>query len=199
MTERTIACEDRDFTQWRGAAEHVLIWAVLVDVDGVRAGVEQARARWADVLLPRYERQPHVTVGYGGPLPAVGAAPADPVYTQERAESDRAALECLALAPFEVRVGGWGSFQMSPYLRAEAPELEMLAGALGEGRRRPYVPHVTIGLYSISVPLAEVAARAEGWVSPAVTVPVSRVSLLRYEAADVAGPLEEVAAVELRG
>lgn len=194
----TIACEDRDFTEWRGGAEHVLIWAVLVDVDGVRAAVDQARARWADVLLPRYERQPHVTLGYGGPVAAEGMAPADPVYTQERLDADRRALERLDLAPFDVRIGGWGTFEMSPYLRAEATELEVMAEALGEGRRRAYVPHVTVGHYSVAVPLASVAERAEGWEFDELVVPVRRVSLLRYEAADIAGPLEEITAVELR-
>lgn len=197
--ELTIACEDRDFTHWRGGAEHVLVWAVDVDVPEVRAMVAAARRRWAEVLLPRYQRQPHVTVGYGGPMPAPGPAPQDEPYTPARIDAARAAVEALRLAPFEVRIGGWGSFQMTPYLAAQAPELQALAQALGEDRVRPYVPHVTIGHYAVARPVAEVAARAEGWSQPEVTVPVTAVSLLRYDAADIAGPLTEVERVALRG
>ena len=195
----TVACEDRDFTEWRGGAQHVLVWAVDVDVPEVRAMIASARQRWADVLLPRYDRQPHVTIGYGGPMPADGPAPMDEVYTAERVEEAHAAVEALRLQPFEVRIGGWGSFQMSPFVAARAPELEALAEALGEGRERPYVPHVTIGHYGVAVPLAEVAVLGECWESPEVVVPVDRVSLMRYDAADIAGSLTEVGCVPLRG
>ena len=97
----------------------------------------------------------------------------------------------------QVRIGGWDTFQMVPYLRAEAPELHAAAGALGNEPRRPYVPHVTIGLYSVSVPLKVVADRADRWESPSIVVPVTRLSLLSYEAADVAGPLTEVDSIDL--
>lgn len=193
----TIICEDRDFADWRGGAEHALIWGVLTDTDDVRAAVESARAHWADVLLERYARQPHITLGYGGPAPKPGATPQDPPYTAERLRADRAAIEELGLSPFEVRIGGWDTFQMVPYLRAEAPELHAAAGALGNEPRRPYVPHVTIGLYSVSVPLKVVADRADRWESPSIVVPVTRLSLLSYEAADVAGPLTEVDSIDL--
>jgi len=197
VTLHSIACHDRDFTQWRGGADHALIWAVLADVDHVRAAVDSARAHWADVLLPRYDRQPHITVGYGGPVPKPGATPEDEPYTPERIAADRAAVEALGLSPFDVRIGGWDTFQMVPYLRAEAPELQAVARALREDRRRPYVPHVTIGMYAVSAPLSGLAGRAAGWESPSITLPVTRLSLLRYDAADVAGPLTEVDAIDL--
>ena len=130
----TIACEDRDFTEWHGGARHVLIWAVLVDTDEVRAAVAAARAHWAEVLLPRYERQPHVTLRYGGPVPLAGTTPLDPVYSQELLDTDRALLEGLALKPFPLHIGGWDTFPMVPYLRAEAPEVYAIAEALEIGR-----------------------------------------------------------------
>ena len=111
--------------------------------------------------------------------------------------ADRAAVEALGLSPFDVRIGGWDTFQMVPYLRAEAPELQAVARALREDRRRPYVPHVTIGMYAVSAPLSGLAGRAAGWESPSITLPVTRLSLLRYDAADVAGPLTEVDAIDL--
>lgn len=197
VTTRTIACEDRDFVEWRGAAEHVLIWAVLIDDDGVRAAVESARSHWSDVLLPRYQRQPHITLGYGGPMPAPGAQPLDPPYSLEQAAADLAAVEALNLAPFEVEISGWDAFQMGPFLHARAPELTLLATTLREDRLRPYIPHVTIGHWAVSTPMSDVGARASQWQWPPITVPVSRLSLLRYDAADIAGPLTEVGGIGL--
>lgn len=197
VTIRTIACEDRDFTEWRGGSEHVLVWAVLLDDDGVRAAVESARSHWSDVLLPRYERQPHITVGYGGLVPASGVPPLDLMYPPEQAAADRAAVEALNLAPFDVEISGWDAFQMGPFLRARAPELAMLATTLREDNIRPYIPHVTIGHWAVSTPMSDVGARASQWQWPAITVQVSRLSLLRYDAADIAGPLTEVGSVSL--
>ncbi|MDO5676949.1 MAG: 2'-5' RNA ligase family protein [Propionibacteriaceae bacterium] len=193
----TIACDDRDFTEWHGGARHILIWAALVDTDEVRAAVESAREHWAGVLLPRYERQPHITVRYGGPVPREGAVPMDPLYTDERVAADRATIEALRLSPFDVRIGGWSTFEMVPYLHAEAPELGLTAGALGEDLLRPYVPHVTIGHYAVEAPLAEMSALGAGWSWPEAVVRIERLSLLRYDAADIAGPLTVVDEVPL--
>ncbi|MFD0867498.1 2'-5' RNA ligase family protein, partial [Tessaracoccus lubricantis] len=151
---------------------------------------------WADVLLPRYDRQPHVTVGYGGPVPKAGAAPEDPPYTPERIAAARATIRGLGIEPFRLAIGGWGTFRMTPYLCVEAPVLDALADALGENRRRPYVPHVTIGHYGVEVPLDEVAARAAAWCPPSIEpITVTGVTLLRYDAADIAGPLTAVETV----
>lgn len=175
----------------------MLIWAALVDTDGVAEAVASARTHWAEVLLPRYARQPHVTLGYGGPVPFPGASPADPAYSPERLAEDRATLNRLRMPPFDVRIGGWDTFPMVPYLKAEAPELRQIATSLGEGKLRPYVPHVTLGHYAVEVPLSEVRAMASSWSWPEVSLRVNRLSLLRYDASDIAGPLTEVDCVKL--
>lgn len=191
----TMICEDRDFAQWRGGAEHVVVWAIDVDCPETRAMLAAARELWAGVLLPRYERQPHITIAYGGPLPASGPAPYDPVYTADHLAAARAAIAALRLSPFEVLIGGYGSFEMSPYLAVQGPELHALAQALGKRRDLPYVPHVTVGHYGVRTPIAEVLRGAGA--PPPVRVRVNEVSLMRYDAADIAGPLTRVEAVRL--
>ena len=173
-----------------------MVWAVDADVDAVRAAVGEARRRLADVLLPRYNRQPHVTVAYAGLAPSPGARPGEEPYGPGRLASDVAALRRLAAGPFTVRVAGLGSFPMVPYLAAEAPELHAAhrAFAVGGGG---YVPHVTVGHYSVSRPLTDIAARVDGWAPPAVEVEVREWLLLAYETHDIAGPLTTLGRLSL--
>lgn len=196
----TVACEDRDFIEWHGGSAHAVVWAVEADTDQVRGAVSSARAHWGDVLLPRHQRQPHITLAYAGPLAAPGAQPVDEPYTALRLAGDLARLTSLGMGPFRVAVGGWGTFPMVPFLRASAPELHALNAALmaGSAYDGGYVPHVTIGHYGVSRPLAEVTARAARWAAPSVDpIDVTAVTLLAYETHDIAGPLAVVGRLSL--
>ena len=93
---------------------------------------ESLRAH-ADVLLPRYERRPHVTVAYAGLLPTPGATPAEQFYGPDRLARDILTLRRLAVRPFRVQVGGWGSFPMVPYLSAGAPAQPVMSDSLLPG------------------------------------------------------------------
>lgn len=198
--DRTIACEDRDFVEWHGGCEHALVWAVEADAAPVRAAVASARERWSDVLLPRHLRQPHITVAYAGPVPAPGATPVDAPYTRERFVSDLERLRAVGVGSFTVRVGGWDTFPMVPYLPAAAPELARLNAALTQGSPHDggYVPHVTIGHYAVSRPMDELRARAAGWRAPRIDpLEVAEISLLAYATRDIAGPLTTVGRLRL--
>lgn len=198
--QRTVACEDRDFVEWHGGCRHALVWAVEADTDGVRTAVESARAHWGDVLLPRHERQPHVTLAYAGPVPTPGARPVDDPYTPERLAADLARLRAVALRPFTIALGRWGTFPMVPFLHVDAPELTALNAALmaGSDYAGGYVPHVTIGHYGVSAPIALVTERASGWAEPSVEpIEVMALSLLAYETHDIAGPLTVVGRLSL--
>lgn len=197
---RTIACEDRDFVEWHGGCEHALVWAVEADAAPVRAAVASARERWSDVLLPRHQRQPHITVAYAGPVPTPGATPVDAPYTPDRLVSDLERLRAVGIGPFTVRVGGWDTFPMVPYLPAAAPELVRLNAALTQGSPHDggYVPHVTIGHYAVSRPTDELRARAAGWRAPRIDpLEVAEISLLAYATRDIAGPLTTVGRLRL--
>lgn len=195
----TVACEDRDFPEWHGGCRHALVWAVDADVEGVREAVRDARGRLATVLLPRYVRQPHITLAYAGIVASPGARPVDEPYSRSRLHDDLARLRALAQGPFEVAVGGWGTFPMVPYLHASAPELAAANAALlaGSPYAGGYVPHVTVGHYSVSRLLAEIACHMDGWVAPGVVVEVREWVLLAYETHDIAGPLTTVGRLSL--
>ncbi|MFT3887966.1 MAG: 2'-5' RNA ligase family protein [Arachnia sp.] len=194
--QRTLPIEDRDFPEWHGGCPHALVWLVDVDVPAVRAAIADARARLGDLLYPRYARQPHVTLVFAGLAPAEGAAPGDTIYDEEAFRADLGRLMALSPAPFPLRIDGWGTFTTSPHLTVEGHDaLLPLHRALTVGRpcgAPSYVPHVTVGLYGVSVPLAEVAARMAGWAGPSLDLEVAELTLARYDAADIAGPLTPV-------
>ncbi|MHA6525981.1 2'-5' RNA ligase family protein [Tessaracoccus sp. G1721] len=197
--DQSVACEDRDFVEWHGGCRHALVWAVEADVDEVRAAVSSARGHWGDVLLPRHERQPHITLAYAGPVALPGTRPVDEPYSRAKLADDLARLRGLAQRPFEVAVGGWGTFPMVPYLRASAPALAAANSALmaGSPYAGGYVPHVTVGHYSVSRPLAEMAARAAAWGPWDVILEVGEWALMAYETHDIAGPLTTVGRLSL--
>lgn len=198
LPNHTVACQDRDFAEWHGGCTHALVWAALVDVDDVRSAVCEARGRLAEVLLPRYDRQPHVTVAYAGLLPAEGTDPIEEPIGPGRLASDIHALRALADGGFTLSLDGWGSFHMVPYLSVEAPALDTAHQALHPaGLPGPYVPHVTVGHYSVSGPMPRIASLLDGWEPEPVELTVREWSLLAYETRDIAGPLTVVGSLSL--
>lgn len=184
----TIACRDEDFVSWHGGCRRAAVWAVEADTPGVRAAVASMRERWGGLLLPRYDRQPHITVAYGGPVPEAGASPMEEPYDRPRFEADLARLRAARLEPFAVEISGWGTFPMVPYLSAHAPALHRANATLTT--QPGYVPHVTVGHYRVSVPLAEIDAVAGGWQPPeAGQLRADRLALMTYGTHDIAGPL----------
>ncbi len=185
--------EDRDFAEWHGGCRHALVWLIDVDVPAVRDAVASARGRLDGLLYPRYDRAPHVTVAFSGLAPEPGAAPADVLYGDDELTADLERLETLATTPFTLRIDGWDTFTTSPHLSVVGldhllPLHEALTAQRACGADA-YVPHVTVGLYNVTVPLAEVEARMAGWSAPPIDVDVTELVLGRYDTADILGPL----------
>ncbi len=196
----TIACEDRDFVEWHGGARHAAVWVALVERDDVGGVLASARAALEPLLHTRYERAPHITVAYAGPLPAHGAMPADPIYTASRFHQDLERLRGLRLSPFEARIGGWGSFQMAPYLEVQADEFHAVNAALtlGSPSGHRYRPHLTVGLYRTATPMAGIAATMSRWQRPHLApLRIDSLALVYYETHDTAGPLRLIGNLSL--
>ena len=193
---RTIACQNRDFPEWHGGRTHALVWALLLEEPDVEKCVADARLRLEGLLLPRYERQSHVTVAFAGLV----AEPDLPGYNEEHLATDLATITPLLDGPVEVRATGWGSFPMVPYLAVESDWLHRARAAMEpnavELHQMSYVPHVTLGHWSGEWPRESVLERLDAPL-PERTWQVSMLSLLRYETHDIAGPLEPVGQIDL--
>ncbi len=201
--ETTVAIEDRNFVDWHGGCQHALVWVADVDTPEVREAVAAMRDRLGHLLLPRYDRQPHVTVAFGGLAPEPGATPMSVLYPPDLADLHAARVRDLGVAPFTVRITGWDTFTTTPYLAVEAPQLAVLHEALIRERPRTadfaptYVTHVTAGHYAMSVPLDDVRRRLAGFQFPDLEVGVDHLTLASYETRDIAGPLAVARIVEL--
>lgn len=199
----TQVCEDRDFVEWHQGWPYGLVWAIWPQAAARQAldgAVHAARIHWREYLLPRYTRQPHVTVAFAG-LAGGSGARAD-AYDAAALQRDIAALQALQMDPFACRVQGLGSFAMVPYLQVHDPQgqLARLHGLL-DARANPahYTPHVTLGHYAIRCPMARVRAHQADWRAPApITLPVATLALLRYDTRTITGPLALEGAFDLR-
>lgn len=193
LTGHTIACQDRDFPEWHGGVDRALAWAVVLDDPDLAALMATARARLRHRLLPRYERQPHVTLYFSG-LADDGAG--------SRLERELRLLRRVIAGPVALEPTGWGSFPMVPYLALSCPWLtaanRVLTADAPSEHRMDYVPHVTIGHYSGSWPLATPLAELDrlplagvgGWS-------VNQLSLVSLATSDIAGPLQVEGTLDL--
>lgn len=194
-TDFSQPCEDRDFADWHQGCPWCAVWVVWVEGAEVVQAVAQGRQALGAALLPRYARQPHVTLAYRGLCaPAPGHAAAEYGLAHLRADVQR--LQALAPAPFTLQLHGVGSFTTVPYLALSQgqPALAQLHDALVPQAPAPgwqYVPHVTLGHYVQRLPLAQVAAQLQvaGVGQTAIDVHVHQLALVRYAPTDIAGPL----------
>lgn len=199
----TQACEDRDFAEWHRGCPWCAVWVLCVDAPQLQHWVKAARAVMAPWLLPRYERQPHVTLAYRG-LMAGAKAHANAEFGAAQWRQDVHKLQAAQLQPFALRIGGVGSFSTVPYIAVEAhPALLQLHASLAAPAPVPgwrYVPHITLGHYGRQAPMQVVMAPLQGCdeAENVLDVTVSELWLARYRTSDIAGRLFFEGYFELR-
>jgi 2'-5' RNA ligase len=190
----------RDHPAWHGGRARYFVWAVDVSVPQVEDHLRRCRERLGARLLAPYERRAHVTVAACGFLRAEAGKDGprrDDDVSPARLARQEARLRALRLPPFTLVVGGTNSFASAPFLEVadEGGALARLRTAVIEGgndfRTAPYVPHVTIGIYSGSHATEAVAESLSAAVETeqAIGVTVGTVGLYSYAASDIASPL----------
>ncbi|CAB5718436.1 Uncharacterised protein [Delftia tsuruhatensis] len=200
-----------DWRGWHRGRKRYAVWVLEVDAQAaVRQACAQARAQLADALVPRYRRQWHVTVATAGFLDGDAALP--DAYGVLQLARDLHALQAMPAAALQLEFGGWGSFEMAPYLMVRDTDtagatLAGLHGALVPAGRelalteplRPYVPHVTLGAWSGAWP----RARVQQWIGglPGLEpwqAALDEIALVSYAAGEPHGPLACHARYDLR-
>jgi len=200
--EFTLACEQRDFVEWRRGRTHYAVWAIDVDTPALRAATAAMRDHLGPCLLPDYHRQPHVTLrlcGFPAAVPRLGDDyPATTLHRQITA------LHAAAPAPFALEVGRPDSFASAAYLSVAdcaggiRAVRQSLSATEGVDDAFPYTPHVTCGLYRgefhLPTLLREMAGHNPG---QPVRLQVTRLTLMVYEAAIIGGPLVSLCEFDL--
>lgn len=190
----TVATIQKDFVDWRQGRSRYAVWAIDLDLPGLRAASARMRRHLDAYFLPQYRRQPHIT------LRICGFPGADKVFDDDYTpDIFNAQIESLArsrLRPFSLSIGTPGSFPSAAYfsVRDDGGGIARVRQALaddGPGEKDfPYVPHVTFGLYRGRFPLPEVLQRMRscpGTISAQVAV--GSLVLMSYEASVIGGPL----------
>jgi len=200
----TLRNERRDFPEWHRGRSPYVFWAIELDRTEVRARVKVLQQQLGDLLLAGYVRQPHVTLdvcGFPARVPADGEE-----FAPALLEAQLGALRGRAPMPFEIEIGGTGSFASAPYLVVADCHggIAALRDCLAvDGRHRlsgPYVPHVTIGLYGDASPAPMVRRRLEACVPGApLRCPVMRLALMSYRPGEIGGRLDCLGRFELAG
>jgi 2'-5' RNA ligase len=196
----TRAVERDDPVAWRRGRTRYGVWVLEADTAPVRERLALVRAHCGDWLWPT-QRLPHVTVWVGGFLCDRPALDDDLPPTALAAR--QAALREALLPPFRLEVGGPATFEAAAYLRVADPggALDRLRALLqdgrGEFRDTPYVPHVTVGLYRRSVPMADVVRRLSACRVMPLDLAVTAVHFVSYDAAVIDGPLRTECSIPL--
>ena len=199
---RTIENVRRDFPEWHRNRPRYVLWALDVDSPPVRQVIADATSRLDGLLLEGYARQAHITLALGGFPDMRPIRPDD--YGPAALQAHVEALQTLALTPFQICIGGLASFSSAPFLAVHdaGGSIRRLRKALHPGSEHPggpYLPHVTVGLYYGSWPVARVqpALDAVDCTSP-VPCTIERISLMAYTASEIGGPLSILADFDLR-
>lgn len=191
---QTLACELRDYPEWRRGRTRYAVWMLSVECPQILARLQRAQQHLGDWLHQGYRRQAHITLFVCG-FPAEQAL-LDDDFPLERLAAQQQAVRELGIAPFELHVGGLDSFASAPFLTVSDPAgyLDALRTALAahspEIRQSDYRAHLTVGLYARSVPREcvqrQLAAFAEGDPLP---LTVRELHYSSYAAAELFGPL----------
>ena len=190
----TIENVRRDFPEWHRGRPHYALWALDVDSAPLRAAMAAAGTHLDGLLLDDYRRQPHVTLALCGFPTNRPEHPDD--FGPDALAAQLAALDACGLQAFELQIGRLASFTSAPFLAVHDVEggiarLRQALGGEAHAAHGPYTPHVTVGLYSGAWPTAEVLPRIDGFdAGPPLRLRIDHLSLMRYAAPDIGGPLE---------
>lgn len=196
----TVRNELRDFVEWHRGRSPYVLWALDIDCAPIVAEVHRAAEFLGSYLLPGYVRQPHVTLGLCG-FPMLRALAQDEFCSQDLVlQVER--LKAAAPRPFELSLGQLESFATAPYLSVAASDdaLGQLRDALGSvapahGR---YVPHVTVGLYAVALPISALARRIADYPPTCLRCSIEQVSLMAYDPPVIGGALSTLGRFSLK-
>jgi 2'-5' RNA ligase len=190
----TIPSERRDVSEWRRGREAYAVWVLRCDESrAIQEKFAAAREHLDGYLLEPYRRQPHITLLVCGFL--VEKPRYDDDVTRAELGAQSQALAEAGVGPFEIEIGGMNSFASAPFLEVRDPcgGIQRLRRVLARGAREfrtaPYVPHLTIGLYSDAFPSRELLARMAAFAGAPVRGVVERVTFATYRADVFAGKL----------
>lgn len=196
---RTLANEDRDFTEWHRGVARYGFWAVVVECPHWRRLFEAGARHMTTHVLADYRRQPHITIAAAGLLDEAHLSPA---LRRRQVDVIRAAGE----SPFELHAGPLDTFTGSPHVSILDPSgalSRLRTGLQAIARHDPpatYRPHMTVGLYRDEFALHEVHRHLAAFDAPPVApLRVRGISFCAYATRELQGPFDVLETISLEG
>jgi 2'-5' RNA ligase len=193
QVQTTIPAEIRDFPEWRRGREIYAVWVLRMEEDAILDKFKAAREHLNGYLLEPYHRQPHITLFVCGFL--VEEPQYNDDFTRAQLQSQIQALGEADIRPFDIEVGGLGSFASTPFLEVSDSQggiarlRETLSRGAREFRTAPYTSHLTVGLYADGFPSKQVTERLIAFQANPIKLKVEQIAFATYQAQEIVGPL----------
>jgi 2'-5' RNA ligase len=190
----TVVAELRDYPEWHRQRQRYGVWIIPVNDSLLLDYIEAARRRLADLLHPPQQRQPHLTLFVCGFEEQLQVADDD--FSPAQLNVQIELLHGLRAAACSLPLGAPDSFASAAFIPVIDPsgQLTQWRGALGvatkEVRQATYVPHITLGLYKRQATAEEVRQRLREIDAPSMSLRVSQLHYVTYDARLQFGPLE---------
>ncbi len=181
-----------DWPQWHQGIRHYAVWCLPVDDPDWLAFIDQAQTALSPWLHPGYARQPHIT------LFAAGLVDKNH-YSADMQAAQIKSLELYSLSPVLFTPAALSTFSTAPWLGIEDVnnQLESLRSLISKGLDEDspafeYQPHITLGFYRDSYPLADLTQRFEHLSQMAAKLPtlqINQLHLCYYDTREIQGTL----------
>ena len=174
---------------WHQGRERFCFWGLAIDEPDVVRHWQSLQNRLSPLLLPDYQREPHITLFAPGfwVAEAKAADEVDEAMLAEQAEWIKAAIT----KPFTISTAGVGSFPAAPFIEIVdndgglAAIRAALLKKLPDDRTVSYVPHLTLGLYHYRERTERVAEALQALPASVLDITVTGVVLYSYATHDI--------------
>jgi len=195
----TRAAHQSAIEPWRKGRERYWCWCITLEDGAILERFRRYQRRLSPFLLKNYRRQRHITVAVCGFWQEdYEAAEFNDSFTADQLAIQLDNLAALPLSPFELKVLGSNSFPSAPFLEVvdNSPnnQLSRLRQCLLLGtddfRSSVYCPHLTLGLYDREYSTSELHfLLGDHEDRQPLSLMVSSLTLMSYDARELAGPL----------
>lgn len=198
--QRVRPVNQNDIDPWRQGRQRYWCWCIEVSSDPIMARIERQQRRLNGLILPSYQRQPHVTLavcGFWQSSPLV--SPSNDDFFEDDLQRQLSLIADFPWPSFELRVLGTNSFASAPFLEVIDSSLEnklqrlrdCLSPQNDDFRSIGYCPHITLGLFHRALAISELHfLLSDPSDREPIPLSVSALSLMSYDSRDLAGALQ---------
>lgn len=197
-----ISTEMRDYPEWHLGRSDYALWYIEVDQPELIQYLDKIQTRFSDLLLPKQQRQYHITLFVCGFLQPAAKQYNDDFQIQQLQQQIKL-LEALQLTAFQLEITQIDSFSSALFLQVTdragilAQIRQQFAQVSAEIAAPEYCPHITLGLYREAWPSDRVLQRIQQLPLKSIKIQVKKLTFGYYKAQILQGLLYPYQQIEL--